>query len=36
MAEILYLLILNKDIGTSEAQSYLQLSVTFMQKARLH
>lgn len=36
MAESLYLLILNKDIHTSAAHSYLRLSVILMQKASLH
>lgn len=36
MAESLYLLILNKDINTSAARSYLRLSVILMQKANLH
>lgn len=36
MAESLYLLILNKDINTSAACSYLRLSVILMQKANLH
>lgn len=36
MAESLYLVILNKDINTSAAHSYLRLHVILMQKANLH